>query len=232
MKTALVTGAGRGLGKGFTEVLLDRGFLVFAGVKNVSVSHLQKHHNLKIVPLDVTSDKSIRMAVKIISKEAKHLDYLINNAGINKDTATNGHKEIVCELVKLDRKTLLKMFDVNTISPMMVLKITLPLLAKDESFVINISSNRASLSDVNDNGNYGYRASKAALNIMTLSSLLDLPKKVKTFAIHPGDVKTDMNPTGKNSPYRQAEKIIAITKKWKADYNGRFLRVDGTLYSN
>ncbi len=227
-----MTGAGKGLGKGFAEFLLDQGFLVFAGARNIASSNLKNHDNLRVIPLDVSSDESIANAVNLISKEVDHLDYLINNAGLNKDTATNWHKEIVCELPKLDRKTMIKMFDVNTISPMMVLKMTLPLLAKAESFVINISSNRASLSDVNDNGNYGYRASKAALNVMTLSSLFDLPKKVKTFAIHPGDVKTDMNPTGKNSPYRQAEKIIAITKKWKDDYNGRFLRIDGTLYSN
>lgn len=232
MKTALVTGAGRGLGKGFVEVLLSQGVVVFAGVKDSSKVGLNKHKNLRILPLDVTRDSSIAEAVDIISNEVDHLTYLVNNAGINKDTATDGHKEIVCDLNKLDRKTLLKMFDVNAVSPVMVLKMCLPLLGKDNSFVINISSNRASLSDVNDNGNYGYRASKAALNVMTLSSLFDLPKNVKTFAVHPGNVKTDMNPDGRDVPYEQAEKIIALTKKWKEDYNGKFLWYDGRLYPN
>lgn len=229
MKAAFITGAVRGLGKGFVQVFLEQGFLVFAGVRNASSSFL-KHKNLRIIPLDVSSDESITNAIKIVSREADHLDYLVNNAGLNKDTATNGHKELVCNLSSLDRETLLKMFDVNTVSPMMVLKACLPLLAKAKSFVINISSNRASLLDVNDNGNYGYRASKAALNIMTLSSLFDLPKNVKTFAIHPGSVKTDMNPTGRNSPHEQAQKIIAITNRWRKTYNGKFLRIDGTIY--
>ena len=230
MKTALVTGAGRGLGKGFVEYLLEKGALVFAGVKNLSTHKLKKHKNLRVISLDVLSDKSIETAVKIIAEEVNHLTYLINNAGINKDTATNGHKEIVCELSKLDRKTLLKMFDVNTISPMMVLKVCLPLLANTESFVINISSNRASFADKNDNGNYGYRASKMALNIMTLSSLFDLPANVKTFAVHPGNVKTDMNPEGDQSPYDQATKIMKILEDWKDGSNGKFLRYDGTQY--
>ena len=157
---------------------------------------------------------------------------LINNAGTNKDTATNNHKELVCTLPQLDRKSLLKMFDINSISPMMVLKYFLPLLKGNPSFAINISSARSSYKDENPNtnGNYGYRASKAALNLMTLGSLFDLPPNVKTFAVHPGSVKTDMNPVGTDLPLEQAKKIISITDNWKEEFNGKFLRFDGTLY--
>ncbi len=230
MKTAFVTGAGRGLGRGFVEYLLDLDVLVFAGVRDSLKEDFKKHDNLRIVPLDVSSNQSIAEAVETIAGEVDHLTYLVNNAGLNKDTATNGHKEIVCDLAKLDRDTLLKMFDVNAISPMIVLSECLPLLKGKESFVINISSNRAFFRDQNDNGNYGYRASKAALNMMTLCSLFDLPKNVKTFAVHPGSVKTDMNPDGDTLPYEQADKIMAIVRNWKDEYNGKFLRENGTLY--
>ncbi len=114
----------------------------------------------------------------------------------------------------------------------MILKIFLSLLVPNPAYVIHISSNRASYHDelINTNANYGYRASKAALNMMTFCSLFDLPKNIRTFSVHPGIMKTDMNPTGKDDPLGQAKKIIAITDNWKEELNGKFLRYDGTFY--
>ena len=219
---------------GFSKYFLNEGFKVFIGVrqpKKVS-AELKKNKNLIIIKLDVSDDKSIKVAFKEVSNQTDHLDYLINNAGLNKDSATNGNKELVCNLKDLDRISLLKMFDVNSVSPMMVLKSFLPLLNSQYSFVINITSGRSSYKDEypNTNGNYGYRASKAALNLMTFSSLFDLPKNVKTFAVHPGGVKTDMNPTGEHDPVEQAKMIVDISKNWKDEYNGKFLRFDGSFY--
>lgn len=234
MRSVFITGANRGLGKGFVEYFLNQDFKVFAGVRNPSSfdSKLSSNPNLVIVQIDIANDESIKKAVAIISEKTDHLDFLINNAGNNKDSATNNHKELVCNLSQLDRKSLLKMFDVNSVSPMMVLKQFLPLLKGGPNFVINISSGRSSYKDEipNTNGNYGYRASKAALNLMTFSSLFDLPKNVKTFAVHPGGIKTDMNPTGTDKPVEQAEKIINITRNWKEEFNGKFLRYNGILY--
>lgn len=234
MRSVFITGANRGLGKGFVEYFLNQGFKTFVGVRNPSSfdSKLSSNPNLVIVPIDVADDESIKKAVAIVSEKTDHLDYLINNAGTNKDSATNNHKELVCNLSQLDRKSLLKMFDINSISPMIVLKYFLPLLKNSSSFVINITSGRSSYKDEipNTNGNYGYRASKAALNLMTFSSLFDLPKNVKTFAVHPGSVKTDMNPVGTDLPIEQAKKIINITRNWKEEFNGKFLRYNGILY--
>lgn len=229
MKSVLITGAGRGLGKGFVEYFLDAGYFVFAGVRGVS--DLKEATNLKIVLLDVSDDESIESAFKLVLGYTDKLNYLVNNAGLNKDTATNNNKDIVCKLTKLNRKVLLEMFDINAISPMMVIKKFLPLLTDDPSFVINISSNRASFRDTtNTSGNYGYRASKVALNMMTLASLYDLPNNVKTFAVHPGDVKTDMNPEGNQQPKKQAESIVSIALDWDEKKNGKFLKEDGSYY--
>lgn len=228
MQTTLITGAGQGLGKGFVDYLLAQNFLVFAGVRKPVQS---QNKNLHVIELDVTDDRSIDKVFNLIKSQTDHLDFLINNAGVNKDTATNNHKELVCNLKDLDRNILLKMFDVNSISPMIVSQKFLPLMKNDPCFVINISSNRASYGDnTNTSGNYGYRASKIALNMMTLASLFDLPKNVKTFAVHPGNVKSAMNPGGSQLPQDQAQKIIAITKNWKDELNGKFLKPDGTLY--
>lgn len=234
MKTAFVTGGGRGIGRGFTEYLLASNFQVIIGVRNLqNVSDdLKKRKKLFIVPLDVSDDVSIKKAYDMTCQYVDHLDYLVNNAGLNKDTATDNHKELVCNLKDLDRKSLLKMFDVNAVSPIMVVKSFIPLLKNDPAYIINITSGRASYKDEypNQTGNYGYRASKAALNFMTFASTWDIPRFVRTFAVHPGGVKTDMNPTGEHNAIEQAEKIITITKNWKAEFNGKFLRFDGTLY--
>lgn len=234
MQTAFITGANRGLGKGFVEYFLDNDTTVFAGVRDPeSVDpKLKKNEKLKIVKIDVSNDSSIAAAVKTVEKKTDHIDYLVNNAGVNKDSATDGHKEKVSRLQDLDRESLGVMFDVNSISPMIVLQKFLSLLTGRPSFVVNVSSCRASYHDEyeNSSGNYGYRASKTALNMMTFCSLHDLPDNVKTFAVHPGGVKTDMNPDGEDLPYGQAEKIIDITKDWKEKFNGKYLRYSGEFY--
>jgi len=234
MKTAFVTGGNRGLGRGFVEQFLDKGFQVFAGVLDPEKvdSELKSRANLFIIKLDVSDDESIKSATAEVSKHTNHLDYLVNNAGLNKDTATNGRKELASDLKDLDREVLRKMFDVNSLGPIMVLKGFVGLMKEDPSFAINISSCRASHHDEaeNDSGNYGYRGSKAALTMLTLCSLYDLPKNVRTFSVHPGNVHTDMNPGGEQEPYDQAGKIIGITENWKDEFNGRFLKYDGTFY--
>lgn len=231
MKYAFVTGAGRGLGIGFVEYLLDRGYFVFAGVREIK-SEFKNDENLEYVVCDVTDDTSIDQAVNIIKEKTDSIDLIINNAGVNKDSVTNNHKEKVCKIENLNRKMLLDMFDANSVSPLMITKKFLPLLKNDPSFVINISSCRASYHDEFEGGNpnYGYSASKIALNMFTLRSTKELPKNIKTFAVHPGDVKSDMNPGGNQNPYGQAEKIMDITKNWKDGFNGKFMRYSGEKY--
>ncbi len=234
MKTALITGANRGLGRGFVEYFLSQGFMVFAGVRDKTKlpEDFPKDESLTIVQLDVSSDHSIESAYHDVSSKVDHLDFLVNNAGLNKDSATNGHNELVSNLSDLKRQELLEMFNVNTISPILIVKRFLPLLRLNPSFVINISSCRSSTKDEFPitSANYGYKASKAALNMMTLCSVLDLPSNIKTFAVHPGSVKTHMNPKGVQTPREQVEKIIKIANNWDDSLNGHFLRYDGSLY--
>ena len=231
MKTAFVTGANRGLGKGFVEYLLSQGYQVFAGVKT-NISKLNSQQNLVYVECDVSKDDSIDSAVSVIASQTDHIDLLINNAGVNKDSVADGHKEKVCILPNLDRKLLLNMFDVNTVSPIIIIKKFLKLLKENDCFIINISSCRASFNDEYENGypNYGYASSKYALNMMTFRLSKELPNNVKVFSVHPGNVKTDMNQSGEQSPYEQARNIINITKNWNSKLNGRFLNWNGEEY--
>lgn len=232
MKSILITGAGRGLGRGFVDYCLSQNMLVFAGVRSAQYS-LPAHPNLQVLPLDVTRDNEIVAAAQVIEKQVGYLDFLVNNAGVNKRSATNDHKALVDNLAELDRQALLHMFDVNAVAPLLVLKHMLPLLNQSgQSFVINISSERASFHPEFPvtSGNYGYRASKLALNMMTAAAVHDLSGVIKVFAVHPGSVQSDMNKQGTQLPRKQAENILAITRSWTNDLQGKFLNYDGTPY--
>ncbi len=231
MKTAFITGADQGIGYGFALKLLEEGWQVFATSRK-PVQDLPVHQNLEWIPLELTEDASIQKAFSLVAGKADTIDLLVNNAGVNKDTVAQNKKEKVCTLKDLDRNLLLDMFNINAISPLLLIKQFVPLLKCNPSFVVNISSNRASFHDEFENelGNYGYRASKIALNMLTFCTLKDLPETVKTFAIHPGNVRSHMNPTGADNPVVTAEKILNIIKNWDDKWNGKFLRYDGTLY--
>lgn len=230
MKSILITGANRGLGAGFVKQASSRGFKVFAAMRDVSVSTSQE--NVIPIKMNVSSDKSIADAFEAVKSHTDSLNIIVNNAGANKKSATDAQASKVCNLEDLDRDSLLKMFSINSIGPLMVVKHFLPLLKNDPNFVINISSDRASFHDEipNSSANYGYRASKIALNMLTFNSLMDLPKNVKTAAVHPGSVLTDMNPAGTETPEEQTEKILSLTENWKDEWNGKFLRANGECY--
>src|SRR3989344_8270903 len=119
MKSAFVTGARQGLGKGFVDHLLDEGFMVFAGV-HTKADDMVDTEKLHWIEIDVTDDHSIERASQQAANMTQQIDLLINSAGVNKDTATNNHKEIVSNLSELDRQTVLSMLDINSVSPMMV----------------------------------------------------------------------------------------------------------------
>lgn len=231
MKYALVTGAGRGLGNGFVEYLSKDGYFVFAGVRELKPSYTSRE-NIEYIRLDVSDDNSIDEVVKLIQAKTNKIDLIVNNAGINKDSVSNNHSELVCKVKNVKRNLLLEMFNVNTISPLIIVQKFLPLLKSDPAFVINISSCRASYHDefANDNPNYGYAGSKIALNMFTFCLTKELSKNIKVFSVHPGNVKTDMNKQGVQTPQEQAEKIVAITKNWKEEFNGKFMRWSGNEY--
>ncbi len=231
MKRALITSAHQGIGSGFLEYLLEKGFQVFSATRK-DIDQQIKHPNLEWLHLELTDNKSIESAFKLVSKKADCIDLLVNNAGVNKVTATNNHKEKVSNLSDLDRSMLIDMFNVNAIAPIIILQKFLPLLKSKPSFVINISSSRASFHDEfeNSSGNYGYRASKIALNMLTFCCIKDLPNHIKIFSVHPGSVYSQMNPLGELTPKQCAENLLFITENWKEDWNGKFLRFDGSLY--
>ena len=97
-------------------------------------------------------------------------------------------------LESFDDQALFDSFDVNTIGPMRVTRALLPALENaDEPQIVNVTSKMGSIDDNGSGGSYAYRASKAALNMVTRSMAADLESKgIVAFVIHPGWVQTRM----------------------------------------
>ncbi|MGJ1242378.1 SDR family NAD(P)-dependent oxidoreductase [Sphingobacterium siyangense] len=90
MKTVLITGANKGIGFETARQLLEKGFFVFIGSRNIEngLQAVQKLNaegfsNVEAVELDVTDPASVRLAREEIGNKLSVLDVLINNAGIN-----------------------------------------------------------------------------------------------------------------------------------------------------
>jgi len=140
--------------------------------------------------IDVTDEASIRAAAEQIGSP---LDLVIVATGILHEDGRMPEKA----LRELDGAALARIFQINTIGPALVLKHFALLLAKDRRTVVAALSARVgSISDNRSGGWYGYRASKAALNMIVKSAAIELRRsrpQAICVALHPGTVDTALS---------------------------------------
>jgi NAD(P)-dependent dehydrogenase (short-subunit alcohol dehydrogenase family) len=184
MKTILITGANSGIGNALAKKLIENGYFVIGTSRNGEIAIVSE--NILVVSLDVTNEKSIIQANKIIREKVKGIDILINNAGIAPDLDT-----IIPEI-----KSLKNTFDTNVIGLVMFTESIIDLV-KENGKVFNISSIMGTLNRISKSDSPAYRMSKSALNMYTkiLSDRL-LNKKITVNSIHPGWVKTKLSTDG------------------------------------
>ncbi len=203
-KTALVTGATRGIGYETVRQLAQTGVhTLLAGrdrAKAVEAALKLQGEGLPVeaIALDVTNDASIAAAADEVAKKFGHLDILVNNAGIMVDEPG---KKVSEQTQDAWRKT----FDTNVFGLIAVTQAFLPLLHKSPSArIVNVSSLLGSLtlhsqpgSPIYDFKVPAYNVSKSAVNAWTVQLAYELKdSKIKVNTIHPGYVKTDMNAGG------------------------------------
>lgn len=194
MKTALVTGANKSIGFEVTKQLLDLGYHVYLGSRDLekgkaAVAQL-KSTEVEAIAIDVSDQASIDMARKKIDS----LDVLINNAGISGGFPQNAST--------LDTNVIREVFDTNFFGTINITKAFLDLLKKsDAPRIINVTSGLASLTMHNDpNWKYynikggAYGPSKTALNAYTVALAYELRDTTfKINAVDPGYTATDFN---------------------------------------
>lgn len=199
---AVVTGTSRGLGAEFVRQLLDQGYEVHAvsrkGGKS-STAFLKTHE------IDLESKEGPRSLAGAL--EGRPITLLINNAGVFLDDSE-------VPFAKLDFEVLRKSFEVNTLIAGRVCQALLPNLEKASSTqsrpkVVQITSLMGSIADNTGGGYYGYRVSKAALNMLNKSFAIDHPF-LTAIVLHPGWVKTEMG--GSEAPTLPADSVRGMLK--------------------
>lgn len=201
MKTALITGANKGIGFETAKQLLKNGYFVFIGSRNLENGRLAVQQlnnlgfeNLEAIQLDVTDIVSVENARIEIGNETEVLDVLINNAGIN-----GGFPQAALEA---SAEAFQKVMDTNLYGVVRVTQTFIDLLMRsNQPRIVNVSSSGCSLTLHCDptwiyysHKAAVYPASKAAMNMYTINlayELLDTNFKVN--AVCPGFVATDFN---------------------------------------
>jgi NAD(P)-dependent dehydrogenase (short-subunit alcohol dehydrogenase family) len=203
MKTALITGANRGIGLALTQDYLAQGWRVI-GVCRTASAELTATDAQVIAGIDVTSEAA--MSELVAQLKGIKIDLLINNAGI----LQHDH------LGEIDYNNVTQQFLVNAQAPLQVTETLLGHLNENAKIAF-ITSRMGSIADNTSGGYYGYRMSKAALNAAAKSLSLDLKSRGIAVAIlHPGYVQTAMVNFGGDisaaeSADRLSKRIDALT---------------------
>ena len=220
MKTAVVTGASRGIGSEFVVRLLDRGWRVYAGYRrDMHRLDLLENENLFTCQLDVTDNDSIAAFANTIEHR---VDLLINNAGVP-DGRWRNIKEI-------DDEWALDVININSIGPVRLVRSLYDKMGgENPSTVVMISSLMGSIDDCHSGRSYAYRASKTALNMFTVAMKKEaLEDNISFLILHPGWVKTRMG--GENAPVEMETSVdgmMELIGKHTLEDSGRFVQYDG-----
>jgi NAD(P)-dependent dehydrogenase (short-subunit alcohol dehydrogenase family) len=201
-RIALITGANKGLGLETSRQLGKLGYTVLVGSRDplkgeIAARQLRDDDiDARVIKLDVTKQSDIDAAAAQIESDFGRLDVLVNNAGvmIEKGWTKNTTSETTLENLRAT-------FDANLFAVFAVTKAMLPLLrASEAGRIVNVSSILGSVSLQATKGSptyatklFAYNASKAALNMFTISLAHELRNtKIKVNSAHPGWVKTDL----------------------------------------
>jgi NAD(P)-dependent dehydrogenase (short-subunit alcohol dehydrogenase family) len=216
MSKTLVTGANRGIGLELCRQLNARGDEVIA-VCRASSDELRSLNVHVIENIDVSSDDSVHSLRDQLG--AERLDWLINNAGML----------AVETLEKLNFETIEQQFRVNAMGP---LRVTAALSGNlsDGSKVGIITSRMGSIDDNTSGSYYGYRMSKAAVNMAGVSLAHDLRQRgIAVALLHPGMVATEMTGGQGIPPAESAAGLIQRMDELDIAQSGSFWHANGEL---
>lgn len=219
----LVTGANRGIGLEFARQLLARGDRVVAGCRQpgraLKLTELAGAYpgRLHVLPLDLDKERSISEFARQAGLLGDAFDMLINCAGV----LVSGER-----FGELSAKTFDETFHTNVTGPLLLTQALAPLLARGtQARVLNLSSELGSLADTASFHTPSYAISKAALNMVTRLTAVELATREITVAsLHPGWVRTAMG--GASAPLTATESVTGLLRvidNLKSGDSGRFI---------
>ncbi|WP_220449418.1 SDR family NAD(P)-dependent oxidoreductase [Nonomuraea longispora] len=216
-RTALVTGAGRGIGKAVCEALAGLGHRVIAagrderGVQRVAAAC---GDGALAVELDITDGASVRRCFE----QVKAVDILVNNAGVLLDGGTSP-ASVPLELVE-------RHLQVNTLGAWRMSQAFLPgMLARGWGRIVMVSSGAGAFSNGLFAGAPAYAVSKVALNAVTVLLAAEARDRgVLVNAVNPGRVRTRMYPDAEQTPQDAATDVVWAATLPDDGPTGVFLR--------
>ena len=220
-KTALVTGAGSGIGQEISKTLYNAGAnLALAARRKEKLEETQsmlnnKSQNVEIFSLDVTEENSISDCLVEINKTFPSVDILVNNAGMT----------VVGTLDNNEEDDWNNVINTNLRGPWALSKFWLKSrLEKDQKdgVILNVSSITG---EAAQKGNGIYAISKAALTHMTRQMALEWAKyNVRVNAIAPGYFRTDLN-----SEFLELEMSAPMIKRVPLRRPGNITELEGPI---
>ena len=172
---ALITGTGRGIGKGLAELLLKKNYLVFGYSRTNQI----ENKNFTFTKIDLSNLEEVQK-IKFPKFDSSYSVMLVNNA------ATIG------EIVPLDKKSepgIIDEYNLNIIAPTIFCKKFIQSYKMANKLIINIGSGAANKAIASWST---YCATKSALDILTEVIAEEKHKNLTLFSVHPGVVDTNM----------------------------------------
>lgn len=214
MPTFLITGCNRGIGLELARQLHARGEKVIAVCRNAS-EELTTLGVRVIDGIDVSEEASVQKLTQTLGDEP--IDVLINNAGILRRDRFGS----------IDYDEMLEQYRVNTLGPLRVTEALAGNLHEGSRIAI-VTSRVGSIDDNSSGGNWGYRASKTAVNMIGTNLMHELrPRGIAVALLHPGLVATDMTGQHGISADESARGLIARIDELSLENSGGFWHAEG-----
>ncbi len=214
MPTILITGCNRGIGFELASQYHARGDSVI-GVCRASNDSLDELGIRVIDGIDVAGPEGIAALRQAVGDEP--IDVLINNAGILRRDRFG----------ELDYDEMTLQYRVNTLGPLRVTEALADNL-REGSKVAIVTSRVGSIDDNGSGGNWGYRVSKTAVNMVGMNLMHELrPRGIAVALLHPGLVATEMTGNHGISPADSAHGLIERIGELTLDTSGGFWHAEG-----
>lgn len=199
-KTVFLTGAARGIGATCARHFVEQGAKVMLidrdknGLQQLSEELNTTGENTLFAVVDITDAHAVAEAVKTVNETWGHVDVLVNNAGITRDSLT----------AKMSSEDFDAVIAVNLKGPMICTQAVFPYMKAQNSGVILNASSVSALGNV---GQANYAASKSGLIAMTKTWAMEFARyQIRVNAVGPGFTDTEMLRT---IPAEVMEKIVS-----------------------
>lgn len=221
-RTFVVTGANRGIGLAVTGHLAAGGHTVVAACRRPDHAADLAALGVPVVALDLTDESSIATFAEAVAAHVPGVDVLVHNAGI-KQAPGAPWEASAGPVSHLHADALMAVLRTNVVGPLLVTQALLPLLASG-AVVAHLSSLLGSLAGT-VGIDYAYNASKAAINMVTVTMQRDVDLRgVTSVSINPGWIRTSMGGDDAPLDLESAGRDIAeLLQRLDASFAGRFV---------